>query len=570
MKLVSSFLFTVFVIAVFPASVYAQEAEQTIPQIIDTFKKGNITAEQAYLNMLSVYENGEIHKCTTPLHMFGHKHKAEISSTLLRKTESSRNKSAQPTYTSPSGKFVFTYETTGDNAVPSGDANTNGVPDYVEWAATAADSSYNHLVQTLGFSDPIPDGSTYDVSFEDMGFYGFAETIGGNGPGTRIVLENDFAGFPANDDPDGDQRGALRVTMAHEFKHAIQFEQNNFNGEADNWAEMDATLIEEVVYDVVNDYYNYLGGSGDVFGGPGTTVIPGSYEDITWALFFHEKYGEDFWPATWDRIESSGSSLSLLDAVDQELTSKGVVYTAALQELYAWHFVSGAYNNANFGFDEALFYPTPNAQANVTQVNDQFSNDISLGRFSSYFLNVKPPASQTGDVSVLVDTENRDNISLAVVGIFKDGSVEFELATLESDFLVVNEGWKWADIDRVGAIVVNKNQSISRSFKIRVSDTFPTSIPIDNTIPTTTELKQNYPNPFNPSTTIPVSISEFQKVTVDIYDITGRLVQNVFSGNLRSGNYELPVNLENLASGVYMYRLKTNDNVQIKRMTLLK
>lgn len=549
----------------------AQIDRATIPDILIDYKAGNHTAEEAYIRMMDAYEDGRIHKCTSPLHIFAYKHKNEISTSLIEQNTVVKQKSSAATYTSASGKFEFTYQTTGDDAVPASDSNSNNVPDFVEEAAIAADSTYNYLVQTLGFADPIPDGSVYEISFEDLqNTYGFAQTYSNpGGPGTHIVVENDFVGFPSNNDPDGNQLGALRVTVAHEFKHAIQFAQNDFSGDSDGWAEMDATLIEEVVYDLVNDYYNYLGGSGDVFGNPGVSVSPGSYEDITWALYFHEKIGADFWPGVWNRIENSVTDIPFLTAVDTELDSRGLDYTQSLQELYTWHFASGAYSNASFGFNEGMFYPTPNAQRTDTQVEDVLSEDITLGRFSSYFLNVKPPSNQTGEASVLIDTESSE-ISLAVVALFKDETVAFEYAELESGFFVVNEGWKWADIDRLGAIVLNENRGASNTFKIRVSDTFPTTNQFDGTKPEVTELKQNYPNPFNPSTTIPVSISEFQKVKVDIYDITGRLVRSVFNGTLPTGNHTLSVNLEDLASGVYMYRLQTDNKVQIKRMTLVK
>ncbi len=568
-KLVRIVFMTIF-LAFLVVDSKAQQNQITIPQILNDYESGTVNADNTYLRMSAMYSDEHIDKCATPLHMFAHKYKDEISPSLLNNKPAFRNKSMMATFTSASGKFLFTYETAGQDTVPSADVNSNGVPDYVEWAATAADSSYKLLVETQGYTDPIPDGTTYDISFEELqGTYGFAQTQDGNGPGTRIVVENDFEGFPDNDDPDGAQRGALRATVAHEFKHAIQFAQNGYSGDSDSWAEMDATLIEEVVYDQVNDYYNYLGGSGDVFGNPGVTVIPGSYEDATWALFFHEKYGSDFWVDTWARIETSNSTLGLLDAVDLELTSRGEDYTNSLLELYAWHFASGAYNNQNFGFQESMFYPSPNPQLTLTQIDDQFSDTIALGRFASYFVNVLPPASQSGNASFLIDTDSAE-ISMAAVAIFDDGTVSFKNAVLESGLLVVDEGWKWEDIAQVGVIILNENRSTDNTFKVRVSDSFSTSIIGDGSMPQETSLKQNYPNPFNPSTTIPVSISEFQKVKVDIYDITGRLVQSVFNGSLPSGNYALPVNLERYASGVYLYRLQTDDHVQIKRMTLVK
>lgn len=550
---------------------YAQQERISFSKIIAEYNDGIVSVDEAYNKMIIELEKPGIIKCSTPVYMFAHKHQAVLTNSTAHLRNRLKNNSVSESYTSPTGKFKLVYETTGSNAVPSGDENSNGIPDYVEWTAQAADSSYNYLVGTLGFSDPIPVGSVYEVFFEDLnGTYGVTYTYNNpGGPGTKIVMENDFAGFPDNLDPDGSQRGAIRATMAHEFKHAIQYQQNGFSGDSDAWAEMDATLVEEMVYDEVNDYYNYLGGSDDVFGAPGLTVIPGSYEDVTWAIYFHEKFGSTFWPETWSRIENSILDLKFLDAVKQELEDRSVDYTQTLQELYTWHFTSGSFKTTNFGFKESGFYPTPTFQSSVTQITDTYSNDISIARFAAHMTNVKPPSSQSGDVAVLMDT-NSEDLSLSVIALFKDGSYSFEFAKEESGKWVVNKGWKWADVLRLGVVVLNEKTNGSGTFKLRFSNNYPTSIPIDETIPTTTILAQNYPNPFNPSTTIPVSISEFQKVKVDVYDITGRLVQSVFNGNLNAGNYELPVNMEKFASGIYLYRLKTNDNVMIKRMTLVK
>ncbi len=552
-------------------NVQAQDKNISVYDIITEHKAGEINAGQAYRQMLSLFNDGNIHKCAAPIHMFAHKHKHEISVPVFSDPAEVKNRAARATYTSPSGKFEFTYQTTGADAVPMADLNTNGVPDYVEAAAEAADSSYRHQVERLGFADPIPNGTTYKIAFEDISFYGFTEpdNSGGGGPRTRIVVENDFSGFPANDDPDGDQLGALKVTVAHEFKHAIQFVQNGWAGDSDAWAEMDATLMEEVTYDVVNDYYNYLQGSGTVFSNPGDKVIPGSYEDITWALFFHERFGADFWPAVWARIENSVPDLPLLDAIDQELQSLGQSYTFALLELYSWHFASGVYSTPNFGFDESSEYPSPNAQRTLTEIDDTFSGPLTVNAFSTYFTYVDPPETQTGTVSVLVDTDDAD-ISFAVVTFFDDNTIEFTIAEQDVDFLLVDEGWNWNEINQLGIVVVNKNTSTSGTFELRVSDSFINSTKVDDEIPNTIALRQNYPNPFNPSTVIPLSIVGFQKVRIDIYDVTGRLLQTAFNGSLSTGNHEISVNLQQYSSGVYIYQLTTDQAVLTKRMTLIK
>ncbi|MCB0749785.1 MAG: T9SS type A sorting domain-containing protein, partial [Ignavibacteriae bacterium] len=84
------------------------------------------------------------------------------------------------------------------------------------------------------------------------------------------------------------------------------------------------------------------------------------------------------------------------------------------------------------------------------------------------------------------------------------------------------------------------------------------------------ELYQNYPNPFNPSTKIGYSIQREGKVNITIYNILGQKVREVINQFVKPGKYEATFNGANLASGVYIYRIKTNDFVKSKKMMLLK
>jgi len=89
-------------------------------------------------------------------------------------------------------------------------------------------------------------------------------------------------------------------------------------------------------------------------------------------------------------------------------------------------------------------------------------------------------------------------------------------------------------------------------------------------IPESYYLSQNYPNPFNPSTTIKFSIPEAGLVKLTVFDVTGKEVSQIVNENLAAGSYSYSLNAPNLASGVYFYMLKANDDVQIKKMTLIK
>jgi subtilisin family serine protease len=89
-------------------------------------------------------------------------------------------------------------------------------------------------------------------------------------------------------------------------------------------------------------------------------------------------------------------------------------------------------------------------------------------------------------------------------------------------------------------------------------------------IPEKFGLSQNYPNPFNPTTKISFDVPKQAFVTLKIYDIAGREVAKLADGQYNTGVHTVIFDASKLASGVYFYRLTTNEFVQTKRMVLLK
>ncbi len=89
-------------------------------------------------------------------------------------------------------------------------------------------------------------------------------------------------------------------------------------------------------------------------------------------------------------------------------------------------------------------------------------------------------------------------------------------------------------------------------------------------IPDAFSLEQNYPNPFNPTTNITFNISEANKTTLKIYNILGQEVYTLVSQKLMPGSYSYTFDASKLASGTYIYKLKSGDNVQSKKMVLMK
>ena len=260
------------------------------------------------------------------------------------------------TYDTP--HFHIEYQTSGPDAPPATDvAPANGIPDFVERTGEACEHSWAVEVDALGYRAPelSNPGHRYTVSYQAQSSYGYTVVV--SGQRTQMVLHPNYVDFPFNDDPDGDVLGALRVTVAHELKHAIQRMYTNWI--EDNWLELDATWIEDIVYDDVNDYYNFVRLPGSPFTAPGVPLKSGgsgSYEDCNWQHFQTQKYGNDFMWRFWERrAVNSEPVISTYTAI---FADEGVSFEDAWGEYIAWNLASGARAGIGFGYEEAAAYPT--------------------------------------------------------------------------------------------------------------------------------------------------------------------------------------------------------------------
>lgn len=129
-----------------------------------------------------------------------------------------------------------------------------------------------------------------------------------------------------------------------------------------------------------------------------------------------------------------------------------------------------------------------------------------------------------------------------------------------------------AIIDSVIVFWTTGNVQMLTNVKIN-QDLTVTECPVgilSNQMPVKYELKQNYPNPFNPFTQIEYSIVKSSNVKVSIYDVTGKFIGmpvNEFKG---SGNYSIEFNGTDLASGIYIYKIETEEFTAVKKMMLVK
>lgn len=587
------FLSLIFILGLFAAELTAQHIHEeravlshpVLNSIEEAALRGIISDEQAILQMIYAgYQPERLDprfsmtdvtpiRCMVPVLAEYYHNKSEIDPGIIMEIEDMiypRTTLTTKTFTSESGNFIIYYDLEGNNAVPAEDLNGSGVPDYVEHAAFAADSSYRYQVQQLGFEDFLKE-DPYEIYFRNFRFYG---TTTASGSTTFITVHSNFQGFPPNTHPYGNQIGALYATIAHEIKHAIQYATNRWTGQAGSfdWIEMDATLMEEATFDDVNDYYNYImsyeTASGDwnrnrpngnsIFGSPGNP-IPGAYWHMTWMLYFFEKHGGEFWVDVWKEFITE-RDMPFFEAIKNVMAIKGLSFEQEHINNHIWHMASGpVHSSSDFGFSERLEYPVPRFGNNIFSVPDSLNN-IFVRSLAANYIDVSPSHFTLGQPQISLQS-NVNGVGLGVIGYFRDGSTDVLICVNpNSNLQSIQTTWSWSNLSDLNIAVVNTNRDENAVYNLVVSS----MIPEEDTI------SQNYPNPFNPGTQIEFSLSNTKPVRIDVYDRIGRKVSTLIDGTLERGFHTVTFDGTGLASGLYFYRIVTDQTQTTKKMILVK
>ncbi|MCK5077043.1 MAG: T9SS type A sorting domain-containing protein [Calditrichia bacterium] len=261
------------------------------------------------------------------------------------------------------------------------------------------------------------------------------------------------------------------------------------------------------------------------------------------------------------------------------------------------------------GWDEGV--NSPNPPQNIVDggpagTGDNYLENVSAGGAGAGSKMVMENETQwAGDyVSAGVTYINMDMINLGATDLHMRISIDGtggQFSTTHSVPLTVSSGWQQvsipissSDFSAVGGTDINA--TLSNVTKIRIlSNTSPNwhgqaitaTLGVDNITatdgPVSVEtnngisiikkhsLMQNYPNPFNPTTTINYSISKPGLVEIIIFDMLGKEIETLVKGFQRPNNYSINFNAANLASGMYFYRLRVDNNlVATRKMVLIK
>ena len=110
-------------------------------------------------------------------------------------------------------------------------------------------------------------------------------------------------------------------------------------------------------------------------------------------------------------------------------------------------------------------------------------------------------------------------------------------------------------------------KTIEKAFKVGADDFIKNPFEIEDVL---NHLMQNYPNPFNPSTIIEFAIPEKTNVSLFVFNSIGEKVAELVNQEMDAGYHTVNFNASNLSSGIYFYRISTNDFSKTRKMIMLK
>ena len=574
-----------------PGVAKLETAEMTTAAVIeDAFNRGDISRDEMVLQKAyALYApwkvreglaGGQIDKCGTPMDDEIRLALPDLPEAVAEEIRGLRARPTTQTYIETTN-FRIHYDTSGTHAILS--------TSYRDAIATSAELVWATEVTAMGFRAPPPDGSDpdggggndkYDIYVQELGtgLYGYCQgSYYYSGPGypanaatSYVVIDNNYSGFGYPDPTD-----PMKVTVAHEFSHACQA-AHDIN-ESTWYKEATSTWIEDIVYDDINDYRNYL---------------PSFLNTLYWSLDYHDGnlrwYGScvwNFFPAenfgsgivvdNWWQMEGSGQTLDMLNVV---LGTHGSSMEEAFEEFAVWTWFTGSR-------DDGTHYEEGGAWITSAVMRGHNSYPTVIGgptptwepdHYGCNYIQFNNPAG--GDDGLLIEYDGPSLLSVAnAVRLNYRGSGgayheygEIELNPWGIGSITV-EGWD--SMLLVGMVVANTDRGTNDMSYSYGADEVATGVDGETFA---FGLKTASPNPFAETTSIAYSVpTGGGLVDIAIYDVNGREIRTLVHERLNGGaGFAVWDGFDNagesVASGVYFAKLDIDGLTASGKLIMLK
>ena len=158
-----------------------------------------------------------------------------------------------------------------------------------------------------------------------------------------------------------------------------------------------------------------------------------------------------------------------------------------------------------------------------------------------------------------------------------DGGETFENFKISESSFTPNSGVFFGDYINIAAlngkvypIWTRMDGSVLSVWTAIIDETTSVKDQLNENLPSTFSLQQNYPNPFNSSTQIRFQLTEPANVLLEVYNVSGQLMNVLLDENKNEGEHSIDWNALKLNSGIYLIQLKTDRFTQMKKCLLVK
>lgn len=524
---------------------------------------------------------GQPLKCGTQILVEVYERMHELPAAMIDEIVRERARPTNLPLTRTTTHYIVHYTLAGYDAVPD--------EAYVDVIEQACEDSWQTYHVDMEWLTPPGDGglgggyNMIDCYIHNLG----AGTLG------MAEYENPVPGDPPYDytgffhvDQSITSVGTRSCTVSHEDMHVVQFGYQAGSGAISWYWENCAMIAEEWVYDAYNDYRGYL---QSWLGFPYKSIKThnGQYEygGIVWPMYKHERFGDpDIVENVYEHVRWNGPA-AIWDGFDLALAPYGCDFITAYHELMRWCFYTRDRDDGQH-FEEAGTWTA------------QFYPDLT---FTSYPTGEQHPRTSPVDkrpepIGTSVMRFDPDDPSDEVLQVTLDG---VDLYTSACEFILKEDGadvWYeyFMDVDGLtgeGVIdIPNFHQSDyvfmftsvglapggPRDYAFWADDVEGSGdVSEDLNIGELVRIWPFRPNPLVDNSTISYSLSQGGEADLRILDASGRMVRNLFAGNLHAGNYEVMWNgLDDaghqVPAGVYFAHVSVNGAQETRQITVLR
>jgi hypothetical protein len=368
-------------------------------------------------------------------------------------------------------RFKIHYTTSGSDAVS---------PDYADDVASYAEKSWTDEVDGMGWDAPPPDGvdgDEYDIYIMNSGGGGWVGYCQPEGEGPDPE-QDDYTSHIVI--ATGLGTGLAQVTVAHEFNHACQFSYSA--SEAGFWYENCAVWMEDMVYDRVNDYINYISIDWDnpiYWPELPITTANGEYEygAAPWVFYLTERHADDDIPRRiWERngLVSGNETVNDIDFILSAYY--GSSFHEALKEYAVWRYFVGS-NDDGQHFSEGSLWIDPYIAA--PHIHNSYPAQGSQGSrapdyYGTNFIQFHPPGGG-GQEGLNITFDGQDGRMWAALVAFDPGTDAVEIGLTGGQAGAISVDWGNAEaIVLVPVVLSSSGRSLSYAYSAsQGSDTAP-------------------------------------------------------------------------------------------------